>query len=235
MGTNAQALARTGELDAVLEARGFAYGLLARAFLTEPAPEWIRSLAESDAASLFPYADEPGSIQEGARELAAYLADPGSATREGHDRLLWDYTRMFVGPNRLPAPPYESVYRSPDRLLFQMETLAVRQAYQAYGLAPARVGAEPDDQIGLELQFLYETCRSAAQAAAADDSAALEQVLRDQARFLDEHLLMWAGDFAADVLGNAEVGFYRAMAHLLAGFLPLDRRILAELLQEEAG
>jgi TorA maturation chaperone TorD len=234
MASNAQALARAGELAAVLEARGFAYGLLSRAFLTEPTPELIRSLTESDAASLFPYADEPGPIQQGAAELTAYLTGPDSATPEGHDRLLWDYTRLFIGPARLPAPPFESVYRSADRLLFQMETAQVRQAYREYGLSSAKAGNEPDDHIGLELQFLCETCRYAAEAGAAGDLTGLERVLQDQERFLDEHLLQWAGDFAADVAANAQAGFYRAMAHLLLGFLPVDRQLLAELLQAEA-
>jgi len=234
MASNAQVLSQTGELDAVLEARGFAYGLLAQAFLSEPSPALIQSLAESDAASLFPYAEQPGLIQQGVADVAAYLADPGSATREGYDRLLWDYTRMFIGPAKLPAPPYESAYRSADRLLFQAETVGVRQAYREYGLSYAKVGSEPDDHIGLELQFLCETCRLAAERGAEGDVAGLEQVLRDQRRFLDEHLLQWAGDFAGDVAASAQVGFYRGVAHLLAGFLPVDRRLLDELLQEEA-
>lgn len=228
MASNAQALAQSGGLDAVLEARGFAYGLLARAFLAEPAPDLVRSLAQSDLASLFPYAEQPGLIAQGVAEVAAYLADPAAGSAEGFDRLLWDYTRLFIGPAKLPAPPYESVYRSPDRLLFQEETLAVRKAFRAYGLETARAGSEPDDHIGLELQFLAETCRVAAEAGV----AGVDQVLRDQAAFLDEHLLQWAADFAADVTRSAETGFYRGMAQLLMGFLPVDRRLLDELLQD---
>ncbi|HWI61998.1 MAG TPA: molecular chaperone TorD family protein [Symbiobacteriaceae bacterium] len=230
MASNAQALARNGELDAVLEARGFAYGLLARAFLSEPSPLLTGALIQSDAAGLFPYAQHSGPIQQGAAELAAYLADPGSG---GYDQLLWDYTRLFIGPAALPAPPYESAYRSADRLLFQQETLDVRQAYREYGLGAEKLGSEPDDHIGLELQFLYETCRLAAERAAAGDLAGVDQVLRDQQRFLDDHLLRWAADFAADVAASAQTGFYRGMAQLLAGYLPVDRGILAELLQEE--
>ncbi|MFZ5817217.1 MAG: TorD/DmsD family molecular chaperone [Bacillota bacterium] len=235
MTSNAQLLAQTGELDAVLEARGFAYGWLAQALLAEPSQALIRSLAESGAIRLFPFADQSDPIQQGAAAVEAYLSDPGHATREAHDRLLWDYTRMFIGPARLPAPPYESAYRTADRLLFQPETLEVRRFYREYGLISARLGSEPDDHIGLELQFLYETCRLAAEQAARGEVAGLEQVLVDQRRFLDEHLLRWAGDFAADVAASAETSFYRGTAHLLAGFLPVDRRILDELLQEGAG
>ncbi len=235
MVTQAQELVRSGELEAVLEARGFAYGLLAQAFASEPSREWIRSLAEHDAVSLFPYAEQPGSLQQGAAEVAAYLSDPTFDSNAAFDRLLWDYTRMFIGPDRLPAPPYESAYRTADRLLFQVQTLEVRQAYRKYGLISSKVGSEPDDHIGLELQFMYETCRFAAEAASNGDVFVLEQVLQDQRAFLDAHLLRWATSFADDVNASAQTGFYRGFSRLLAGFLPLDRRMLEELLREGAG
>jgi putative dimethyl sulfoxide reductase chaperone len=226
MVTRAAAMAQAGELEAVLEARAFAYGLLAQAFVAEPARSLVPAWAESGVMELFPFAPETGLIAQGVAEVTAYLA---VAKDEDYDALRWDYTRLFIGPGKVPAPPYESAYRSADRLLFQEETLAVRRAYAAYGLASAK-SSEPDDQMGLELQFIFETCRVAMDRAAAGDVAGMEQVLRDQAAFLDEHLLQWAGDFAADVAAGAQVGFYRGMAHLLAGFLPVDRQVLGELL-----
>ncbi len=235
MTSQAQLLAQIGTLDAVLEARGFAYGLLVQAFLAEPSRSLIPSLAAMDAANLFPYADQPGPIQQGVAELAAYLSDAGNTTSEAYDRLLWDYTRMFIGPARLQAPPYESAYRTADRLLFQPETLSVREIYRGYGLMSARLGSEPDDHIGLELQFLCETCHMAAEMASADEMVGLDQVLRDQRHFLDEHLLPWAHRFASDIAASAETGFYRAMGQLLSGYLAIDRQILDELLQEGAG
>ncbi|MDF2630178.1 MAG: dmsD2 [Symbiobacteriaceae bacterium] len=232
--TNAQVMAQAGELGEVLEARGFAYGLLAQAFLAEPERMLIPSLAESGAVGLFPYAEEPGLIRDGVAEVAAYVGDAASVTDEGYGSLLWDYTRLFIGPGKVPAPPWESAYRSAERLLFQEETLGVRRAYAAYGLASAKVGSEPDDHMGLELQFMYETCRVAAERLGAGDWAGVEQVLRDQRAFLDEHLLQWAGDFAADVVVGAQVGFYRGLGRVLQGFLPVDRGLLEELLVSAA-
>ncbi|HEY3365474.1 MAG TPA: molecular chaperone TorD family protein [Symbiobacteriaceae bacterium] len=234
MATNAEALIQTEELTAALEARAFAYHLLMQAFLAEPGRDLVRALAESDALRVFPFGEESALIAQGADEVLGYLGDPGNATDEAFDQLKWDYTRLFIGPDRLPAPPYESAYRSEDRLLFQPETLAVRQAYLAYGFAPRYLGSEPDDHIGLELNFLSETCRLAVDHAGAGEGAALVAVLRDQTSFLDEHVLKWAQAFAADTAAGANTAFYRGMAHLLAGFLSVDRRILAELLQDAA-
>lgn len=233
MVTTARALAAQGELEGILEARGFAYALLARAFVAEPVQEQVQDLAESGAVRFFPFGGEHPAIQEGIAAVDAFLGDAANWSAAAFDRLLWDFTRLFVGPARLPAPPYESAYRTADRLLFQESTLEVRQAYLRYGLAAAHMGAEPDDHIGLELGFLYETCRMAAEAVASGDVARAEAVLRDQQAFLDAHLLKWVPAFAADVRQQAETGFYRGWASLLAGFVEIDRSLLRELLSEQ--
>jgi len=145
---------------------------------------------------------------------------------------VWEHTRLFIGPARLPAPPWESAYRTEDRLLFQEGTLEVRQVYLRHGMASARMGSEPDDHIGLELGFMYETCRLAAEAAAGGEQARAELILRDQQDFVDEHLLQWAPSFAGDVAKSAQTAYYRGMAHLLAGYLAVDRSLLRELRME---
>lgn len=55
----------------------------------------------------------------------------------------------------MPAPPYESCYRSPERVLPQASALEVREQYRNAGLAVKRLNREPDDHIGLELEFMY--------------------------------------------------------------------------------
>ncbi|MDF2626946.1 MAG: dmsD2 [Symbiobacteriaceae bacterium] len=232
MNTNAQALASKGELGAVLEDRGFAYGLLMQAFLAEPRAEQVRYLAESGAVSLFPFGERSDLIRQGMERVGAYLADPENLTDEAMGRLRWDYTRLFIGPDRLPAPPWESAYRTEEHVLFGEETLAVRRAFLSYGLVPKAMGSEPDDHIGLELNFMFETCRLAAEAAEEGDGARADRVLRDQQTFLTEHLLRWAPEFGADVAKDAQTGFYQGMALMLTGLLAVDRATLQELLQE---
>jgi TorA maturation chaperone TorD len=137
---------------------------------------------------------------------------------------------MFVGPGRVSAPPWESLYRDPERLHFSNDTLAVRAAYGKYDLASTALGREPDDHIGFELDFLRALCESARQKAGSGDEAGLVEILRAQQTFLDEHLLQWAPAWTRDVLQNAETDFYRGMAQLLDAYLRLDRRILEEML-----
>ncbi|HWI60635.1 MAG TPA: molecular chaperone TorD family protein [Symbiobacteriaceae bacterium] len=230
MGTNAAALISSPELQAVLEARAFAYRMLANAFLAEPVREQIRSLAATDAVSLFPYAADSEPIAQGVSEVTAYLGDPAGDTDAAFDALVWDFTRMFIGPGRLAAPPWESAYKTEERLLFQEPTLAVRQVFRAYGLVLATAPASPEDHIGLELDFMYHTCGLALEQAKAGNVAGLEQICRDQLDFLRTHLLSWAPAFAADVVRSSQTGYYRGMARMLDGFLRIDRAIAEELL-----
>ncbi|HLN59919.1 MAG TPA: molecular chaperone TorD family protein [Symbiobacteriaceae bacterium] len=230
MGTQTDAFIASEELEAVLEARAFAYRMLANAFLAEPVREQIAALAATGAVSLFPYAADSELVAQGVAEATAYLSAPANGTDAAFDALVWDYTRMFIGPGKLPAPPWESAYSNEDRLLFQEQTLAVRKAFRQYGLVLATAPSNPEDHIGLELEFLYHTGCVALEQAKARDVAGLERVLRDQQAFLNEHLLTWAPDFANDVAKSSTTGFYRGMARILSGFLRVDRAVLEELL-----
>ncbi|HYG58562.1 MAG TPA: molecular chaperone TorD family protein [Symbiobacteriaceae bacterium] len=231
MATRAELLIQTEDLKAVLEARAFAYRMLAQAFLAEPVKAQIQSLAETGAVGIFPYAQDSEHIQQGMDEVQAYLSDPANATDEAFDDLHWDYTRMFIGPGALPAPPWESAYSNEERLLFQEQTLAVRKVFRAYGFANPGAPAEPDDHIGLELDFMYQTSRLALEKAEQQSGADVVRICRDQLAFLQEHLLKWVSAFAGDVAASAETGFYRGMVRMLHGFLGVDRSILQELLK----
>lgn len=231
MVTQAERLIQTEDLKAVLEARAFAYRMLAQAFLAEPVREQIQSLAAAGAVGIFPYAQDSELIRQGVDEAQAYLSDPANATEDAFESLHWDYTRMFIGPDKLVAPPWESAYSNEERLLFQEQMLAVRRAFRAYGFANPGAPAEPDDHIGLELDFMYRTCALAIAKADGGQAADLVQICRDQLSFLKEHLLKWTPAFAADVVKGADTGFYRGMARMLQGYLAVDRSLLEELLQ----
>ena len=161
-----------------------------------------------------------GHIERGLAELAA------SRDSEGVEDIAADHARLFVGPGRVVAPPYESVHRSYEGLLFDEETLAVRAWYRRYGLSAPREGREPDDHMGLELEFLATLLGAALEAIDEDDdhdAAVFAQGARD---FLDEHVRQWAPTFFGIVLEQAATHFYRGVAHLALGLLDESATIL---------
>jgi TorA maturation chaperone TorD len=213
-----------------LEARTFAYDILKCAFLQEPSSEFITYLIEGEIIQAFPFADSDAALAEATDRIVQYLKQPEVVCGKNYERLHWDYTRLFIGPVKPPAPPWESVYRDADHLHFSKETLDVRDAYRRYNLLPKDFGREPDDHIGLELDFMHKLCEKAKEKACIGDETGLVEILKDQKAFLDEHLLKWVPDWTRDVVDNAETDFYRGMALMLEAFLPLDHEIIDELL-----
>ncbi|WP_048600915.1 TorD/DmsD family molecular chaperone [Rubeoparvulum massiliense] len=214
----------------LLETRIDAYHLLRQLFIQEPTRELLQSLVKEDSMATFPFQAENAMIAEGITKVRSFMQEHDLLKEATFEHLHWDYTRMFVGPYRLPAPPWESAYMSQEGLLFQKEMLDVRQAYLRYELLPEHYGHEADDHLGLELDFMYQLSVLAWQANEAGDQQKLVRLLHDLQSFIHEHLLKWVPHFCEKMYKNAETQFYQGIALLLHGFLILDTEALQQLL-----
>ncbi|OIQ11472.1 TorD/DmsD family molecular chaperone [Neomoorella thermoacetica] len=232
--TNDEAMKWEG-IQILCEARKFAYNLLRNTFIQEPSREFIDLLERDEVILSFPFAEDNQEIGAGVDQVNKYLERYTSlaadARGEELERLRWDYTRMFVGPYQLPAPPWESAYLNDERLLFQEETLAVRRIYLRYGFIPRNYHQEADDHLGMELEFMFRLSEMVAGKVAVRDTVGAEAILKDQEVFMADHLLKWVPRFAGDVMHSSATDFYQGMASLLKGFIYLDRQAIAELLQ----
>lgn len=143
-----------------------------------------------------------------------YLDDP-----EGWvDRMRDSYTRLFIGPGKLAALPWESCYAAEGRMLFQQNALDVRAAYREQGFEPVCKNKIPDDHVSLEIGFLAEL----AERVSAGDEGAKEA----SERFLKKHLLQWLPAYACD-LAQTNEGFYPDAVSFIAGFAARDVERLA--------
>lgn len=202
--------------EMTLTAFQIAYGFLSKVFYDEPHADLVEALIDGDLFSEWPLSHTESATERGLTRMQDFRAG-------WHQELLpdlrWDYTRLFIGPGQVLAPPWESVYRSRDRVLFDQATLDVRQAYARFGLQAPRLNHEPDDHLGLELAFMFHLCHLGAQAAQDHDGAALEVILAAQRDFLGQHLLQWAPDCLALVTEHAHSDYYLGAAHLTLGAL----------------
>ncbi len=130
-----------------------------------------------------------------------------------------DQLHLFIGTDVVLAPVWESVYFSEEHLVFQEQTLQVRQWYSRFGLQAERINREPDDHIGLELSFVAHLAKRALDAIDQKDEQDLEKLLQAQRDFLTEHLLCWAPAWAKLVKEHAETDFYRGLAYFTHGAL----------------
>lgn len=161
-------------------------------------------------------------LAESARKLAAAFAAQDLQT------LLVDYTRLFIGPSQPMAMPYASFWLTDDQSMRHDATMAVLDFYEQGGFDVSEDFHELPDHIAAELEFLYlltyrQNQNQLAQLAplaqlngTADELSAANALYR---RFLEKHLGVWLGSFAAAVNSGAETEFYRELAGFTERFV----------------
>ena len=144
---------------------------------------------------------------------------------EDSTAFRYDFNRLFVGPGKLLAPPYESAYLNQDGLVMQEETLSVRKYYRTAGLEISALGREPDDHIVFQLEFICYLLSQEAQAlnGVEDDHINYLELYR---KFFAEHLMIWVPKHTRDVQVHSQTSACKAMGLLLEGFLETEKQAL---------
>ena len=138
-------------IAAALANRSFVYTYLWRAFAAEPDEAFLSAVADDatlEECKLL--AGEDSRAVQVQEALAAFVSNVPDAP----DALKGEYTKLFEGPGKLPAPPWESVYVCGEDLLFQPSTLEVREAYRSAGYQATGYPHEADDHLATELDFM---------------------------------------------------------------------------------
>lgn len=201
--------------DAPFARHGVTMHFLGRLFLEGPRGAGLVEAFVDDLFAMWPVMPHGPRTEEALARLHALSSAAEIATLGGQtalaDALERDHARLFIGPE-IAVPPWESVWRDKERLLFGEQTFAVREAYARSGLAVERKDTEPDDHIGYELLFLAQL------AAALTTASSQHDATLDAARaFLDDHLLRWLPDLCEAITRSAATPHYAALALLTAG------------------
>ena len=209
--------------------RAFVHQYLWRIFADVPDKSLVDALANEAGhqLSLFFESESPALAEHAAmREIAA--------GKDAVGLLSSEYTKLFVGPGKLAAPLWESVYACGEDLVFQQSTLDVRNAYRQAGFAAAGYPRIPDDHIATEFAFLAALCNQTSKSIQEDDWQAARVSLGRQALFLSQHIGTWIGEFARRVANNSPKStgsFYVHAANLAREVCEADSAIIAELLE----
>jgi TorA maturation chaperone TorD len=170
--------------------------LLSSMYLCKPSREAIigwRSLLTDDTSIYFV-------------ELKSALESIDAASDKILEDVLWDYTRLFIGPYRLPCPPWESVYTSQKKMMMQDAADEAKRAYADFGVAVDEPTVMPD-HIGAELNFLSLVFQRAS-----EENGKTPRSGGIAETFLHEHLLKWVPRFTRDMEEAAETILYKALA-----------------------
>lgn len=178
-----------------------------------------------------------GSLQEDLHQAASEMEQevgpfPSGLAEPVVDavRLACEYSRLYCGPGLPAVPPYESAYRlrreeSGFGPLNGVLAAEVLRAYRGAGLDFDAAG-ECGDHIAVELAFMAMLCRVEELCGPeAGGRAAEREAVR--VAFLRDHLLAWAGEFAADTERAAGHSFYAGAGRLLASLLAWEARVLS--------
>ncbi|SDJ77146.1 Nitrate reductase delta subunit [Ferrimonas sediminum] len=133
-------------------------------------------------------------------EASAHLAEP--------EALELEYNRLCVGPYKLVAPPYESVYVGPTRETFTEATDRVLLCYQQMGLMADGSRGEPADFFGNELEFLYVLHARLLEEVDAEGAKTQELI----EGFLSQHLGCWYRPFLKDIRSHSSQKFWCLVA-----------------------
>jgi len=128
------------------------------------------------------------------------------------DLLKVEFTRLFIGPYSLPAPPYGSVYIENERKVMGDSTMDARKRYQHFGLdIPANFKNVPD-HITVELEFMFFLIFKEIVHIQSNVPDQAQELLLHQKAFHTDLLNIWIPEFTDCVIEHAEIEFYRNLA-----------------------
>jgi TorA maturation chaperone TorD len=238
-----------GDADLWLAYRLYLYRLFHAAFGSTPTPEAVRLVFAPLTDDALRAAEEtPDALGlAGVRKQRLGVAGPtveagledaratvrGAADRGDDaafaDQLASDYQALYLVPGERYVRPWESPYTGPTETLFQPSTLDVRSYYHEAGFQLKAEQHFPDDHIAAMMDFMAALAQKAYDAAAAGDDEQVRTLLATQARFLDEHVLIWVDVFASATAEHDGHGVYRALASGMAAFARVDRACIGRM------
>ncbi|CDX00165.1 Cytoplasmic chaperone TorD [Desulfitobacterium hafniense] len=219
----------TTEQKDLLEIRQFMYSFLSAVFLYPPQAEQVTMILQRQLFKEFPLDIADEQYQEALDNLVRWTNENcASDLVNVTSSLNKDYAALFIGPSHLAAPPWESVYRTEEKLTFGEPTLEVREWYQRCGLEFVHKNSEPDDHFGLELEFMSKLIAHELRAREEDDVLKADGLACEQLAFLGEHLLRWAKEFTQDVQASAQTLYYQGLAQLAYSYLIWDGKQLRD-------
>ncbi len=155
---------------------------------------------------------EPGLLASEVEKIESYLRDLGEPLE-----LAVEYTRLFRGPVKTEAYPYESMYV--DGEIMGASALDVLRRYEEAGVAVSDDFKDLPDHVAAELEFMHYLTVKELEAWQREDQGEAVRFQLLARSFLKDHLARWVSDFADRILRSATTPFYSNLARITKGFV----------------
>jgi TorA maturation chaperone TorD len=143
------------------------------------------------------------------------------------DDLAVEYARLFLGPGK-HISPHESVHYRKDDVqsgqLWGESTVQVKKFIESSGLTYQSDYKGLPDHISVELEFMQQVTLREEQAWAEEDKDTALSCLKNEKKFIEEHLARWVPVFCEKVIQEAELPFYREIAGLTEKFVAFEKK-----------
>ena len=190
------------------------YDLLRHFYLSPPTQKLLNSLKQLSSEN---------------EDINKYLNLLKCVSSSDLTELEAEFTRLFIGPGKIPAPPYESYYTSRKKLLMQESTIAVRRKYLKAGLIMKRLYSIPDDHLVSEFEFMYYLCNKSYEEFIGRKNEKSVNFLQMQEEFLEQHLSIWIPDFCESIINSTNNDFFKGMAFFTRDYINEDMKVVKEM------
>lgn len=131
------------------------------------------------------------------------------------DEFLVSYSKLFVGPFKLVAPPYSSIYLEDKWEVQSKSSQVVEFFYLRAGLSLGPSWSEPKDHILAQLEFMYYLNYKW-------NETGNKEFLELQKEFLYKILTHWIPKFNAAIQQGSTSNFYSLLGNLTELFIMRD-------------
>ena len=156
------------------------------------------------------------TVREAIASCREYAVSAQELAREGGDpvqRVSVEFTKLFVGPPKPAAAPWETFYRSGGdgaAVGFGQATFEMRELLRGAGLEVSNDNNQYADHMGIELLLLSVLLERAATG---------ENALEEAADFANSHPAAWIGPFSEKVNEAAPGGYFGRLLAFASGLL----------------
>ncbi len=155
--------------------------------------------------------------------------DKAIADYDDLEELMIEHSKLFLGPDKLLAPPYGSYYID-DKVTMGESTREVIDIYEKLDLKLSDKFKDLPDHIALELNFMsYLSEQQLILTEEHQDADSEENVLKWQKYFLENYLITWYEPFVDNIKNNFASDYYNELADILAYYLARECEYLARI------
>lgn len=133
--------------------------------------------------------------------------------------LLVEYTRLFIGPSKMVAPPYSSIYFGTEYTLMSDETLWVMRFYEKMGLRYDEKLKEVPDHVAIETEFMYHMIFLELKAFQKKDMKKAKKIWKSQSEFFNRHYKKWVPAFCDKIDKGSQHEYFKLISKCLKKFV----------------